>query len=179
MKLAWRTFILLFIVIIIIIRHYLGHDRPVSASSNGLFRGLPSRLRPFGLYSALFLASCCCSFLLRVAVNLICVSLVSFQPVLLSTLPNFSHSFCGQTMCVSRCSSEKFHLDWCQSLFILLSGVPNYVARSFSPAVTIWVYRNVSPYIHNSFLLGKVLIIIIIIINIKDWTLWSVPSPEL
>jgi hypothetical protein len=127
--------------------------------------------------SALFLASWCCSSLLHVAVNLICVSLVSLQPVLLSTLPEFSHSFCGQTMCVSRCSSEKFHLDWCQSLFIPLSGVPNYFEKSFSPTISIWVYRNVSPYIHNSFLLGKVLIILII--NIKNWTLWSVPSPEL
>ena len=33
---------------IIIIRHELGLDRPVSASSNSLFKGLPSRLRPFG-----------------------------------------------------------------------------------------------------------------------------------
>jgi hypothetical protein len=36
-------------VIIIIIRHQLGLDRPVSASSNSLFEDLPSRLRPFGL----------------------------------------------------------------------------------------------------------------------------------
>ena len=32
-----------------IIRHELGLDRPVSASSNSLFKGHPSRLRPFGL----------------------------------------------------------------------------------------------------------------------------------
>jgi len=32
----------------IIIRHQLGPDRPVSASSNSLFKGPPSRLRPFG-----------------------------------------------------------------------------------------------------------------------------------
>ena len=36
-------------IVIIIIRHQLGLDRPVSASSNILLRGLPS-LRPFGLY---------------------------------------------------------------------------------------------------------------------------------
>ena len=36
------------IIITIIIRHELGLSRPVSASSNGLFKGLPSRLRPFG-----------------------------------------------------------------------------------------------------------------------------------
>jgi hypothetical protein len=34
---------------IIIIRHQLDLDRPVSASSNSLFKVLPSRLRPFGL----------------------------------------------------------------------------------------------------------------------------------
>ena len=38
-----------YIIIIIILRHELGFDRPVSASSNSLFKGLPSRLRPFGL----------------------------------------------------------------------------------------------------------------------------------
>jgi len=37
------------IIIIIIIRHELGPDRPVSASSNILFKGLPSRLCPFAL----------------------------------------------------------------------------------------------------------------------------------
>jgi hypothetical protein len=37
------------IIIIIIIRHQLFLDRPVSASSNSLFKGLPSRLRPFVL----------------------------------------------------------------------------------------------------------------------------------
>jgi len=33
----------------IIIRHKLDLDRPVSASSNSRFKGLPNRLRPFGL----------------------------------------------------------------------------------------------------------------------------------
>ena len=37
------------IIMILIIRHELCHDRSVSASSNSLFRGLPSRLRPFSL----------------------------------------------------------------------------------------------------------------------------------
>jgi hypothetical protein len=37
------------IIIIIIIRRQSGLDRPVSASSNSLFKGFPSRLRPFGL----------------------------------------------------------------------------------------------------------------------------------
>ena len=35
--------------VIIIIRHQLGLDRPLSATSNSLFKGHPSRLRPFGL----------------------------------------------------------------------------------------------------------------------------------
>jgi len=37
------------IIIIIIIRHELGLSRPFSASSNSLFTGLSSRLRPFFL----------------------------------------------------------------------------------------------------------------------------------
>ena len=36
-------------LIIIIIRHRLGLDRPFAASYNGLLKGLPSRFRPFGL----------------------------------------------------------------------------------------------------------------------------------
>ena len=36
-------------IIIIIIHHELGRHRPVPASSNSLFRSLPSRLLPFGL----------------------------------------------------------------------------------------------------------------------------------
>jgi hypothetical protein len=36
------------IMAIIIIRHQLGLDRPVSVSSNSLFKGFTSRLHPFG-----------------------------------------------------------------------------------------------------------------------------------
>jgi hypothetical protein len=36
-------------IIIIIIDHELGPDRPVSALSSSLFKGLPSRVRPFRL----------------------------------------------------------------------------------------------------------------------------------
>jgi amino acid transporter len=47
--------IIIIIIITINIRHELGLDRPVSASSNNLFQGLPSRLRPFGLqFSIIF-----------------------------------------------------------------------------------------------------------------------------
>ena len=67
--------------------------------------------------SALFLASCCCSFLLHVVANLICILLVSRQLVLFSDLPKFLHSF-AVTKGVLRCCSEKFHLHWRQ--FFLL-----------------------------------------------------------
>ena len=43
------------IIIIFIIRHELGLDRPVSASSNSLLKGLPSRLHLIGLqFSTIF-----------------------------------------------------------------------------------------------------------------------------
>ena len=37
------------IIVIVIIRHGLGLNRPVVDSSNNLFQGLPSRLRPFSM----------------------------------------------------------------------------------------------------------------------------------
>ena len=40
--------LIVIITIIIKIRHELGVNSPVSVSSNSLFKGLPSRLRPFG-----------------------------------------------------------------------------------------------------------------------------------
>jgi hypothetical protein len=49
--------------------------------------------------SVLFLASCCCSFLLHLISNLICIFLVSCQLVVLATLPKYLHSFCGQKGC--------------------------------------------------------------------------------
>jgi len=41
--------IIITIIIIVSIRHELGSGRPLSASSNSLFKGLTGRLRPFGL----------------------------------------------------------------------------------------------------------------------------------
>jgi hypothetical protein len=41
--------VVIIIIIIIIIRNQLDLKRPVSPSSSSLFKGLPSRLRPFGL----------------------------------------------------------------------------------------------------------------------------------
>jgi len=46
--------------------------------------------------TALLLAFCCCSFLLHVIANLICIILISDQLVLLSSLPKFLHSFYGK-----------------------------------------------------------------------------------
>jgi len=46
--------------------------------------------------SALFLAFCCCSFLLHVAENLICIFLVSCQLVLLSALTELLRPCCGR-----------------------------------------------------------------------------------
>ena len=82
---------------IITIHHELiDLNRPVSASSNGLLKRLPIRLRPLVYKSASFLVPCCCSLSLYVVVNLICIFLVSCQLVLLLTFPKFLHSFCGQ-----------------------------------------------------------------------------------
>jgi len=78
-------------------RHYpslVKFDRPASASSNTLFRDLPSRLRPFGLLFSIILSSCRCSFWFNVVANLICIFLVSRLMVLLSALPKFLCSFC-------------------------------------------------------------------------------------
>ena len=83
--------------------------------------------------SASFLASCC-SFLLLVLVNLIFFSF-SRQLVLLSNFTKFLHSFCGQKG-VPGCFSEKFHLDWWQSFFILLSA-NHYIILSSS-----WLLSN-------------------------------------
>jgi uncharacterized RDD family membrane protein YckC len=77
------------IIIIIIIRHQLDLDRPVSASSNNLFEGLPRRLLPFGLQFSIIFAILLLFILLPVVANLICVLLVSGQLVLLSVIQNF------------------------------------------------------------------------------------------
>ena len=48
---------------------------------------------------ALFFAFHCCSFLLNLVANLICIFLVSCQLILLSYHPKFLHSFCGYEGC--------------------------------------------------------------------------------
>jgi hypothetical protein len=73
----------------------LGLDRPVSASSNSLFEGLPNILHPILLWFSIFWASFC-PFLLHVVDNLIRICLVSRRLALISNLPEFLHFFCGQ-----------------------------------------------------------------------------------
>ena len=45
------------VVVVIIVRHQVGRDSRVSASSNNLFKGLPIRLRPTGLQSSVIFAT--------------------------------------------------------------------------------------------------------------------------
>ena len=87
------------IIIIIIICHQLGLDRPVSASSNSLFKGFHVVFVHWVYNASLFLASCYYPFLLHVVADLVCIFFVSRQLVLLSTLPKFLHSFSGQKLC--------------------------------------------------------------------------------
>jgi len=82
----------LLLPLLVTIRHELGLDRPVSASSNSLFKIPPSHLHLF-YNSTLFLPPCCCSFSLHVVVNLVRIFLVSRQMVLFSTLPKISSFF--------------------------------------------------------------------------------------
>jgi hypothetical protein len=70
-------------IIIIILRHELGIDRNVPSSSNISSKVFQVVFVHLVYSSALFLPSCCCSFLLHVVVNLIYIFLVSGQLVLL------------------------------------------------------------------------------------------------
>jgi hypothetical protein len=66
--------------------------KPASAPSNGLFKDLPSPQIYLFYNSALFVTSCCCSYLLHVVASLICIFLISRPLVLLSDLPKFLYS---------------------------------------------------------------------------------------
>jgi hypothetical protein len=115
----WTVITIIIIIVIIIICHELGLVRPDSSSTDNLFKGLPCRLRPFGLNSALFLASySCCSVLLHFV--------TSYDLYLLrftSTVSTFNTSrkfnfFYGYTefipsffwKCLSRLMSIEFYL---------------------------------------------------------------------
>jgi hypothetical protein len=92
----------------------LGLDRPVSVSSNNLFKVLPRSSQTVFFYlvynSALYLASCCFSFLLHVVPNFICIFLVSCQLVLLWTIPELFPSMFGQKGCSRLFFWKKFNL---------------------------------------------------------------------
>ena len=107
--------------IIIIIYHEWGLNRPVSASSKNPYKSLPSRPCPFGLVSALFLASCC-SLLLNVVANFICIFLVSIKWFYYQLFQNFFIPFVVKKG-VPCCPSEKLHLYWCQSGFFFFARV--------------------------------------------------------
>jgi hypothetical protein len=83
------TITIIIIVVVVVARDELRLDKPVSfflIVSSKVFQGVFVHL----VYnSALFLAPCCCLFLLHVVANLICVFLVSLQLVLLSALQIF------------------------------------------------------------------------------------------
>ena len=69
-----EIFFILYVTIII--RHQLGIDRPVPATSNSLI--VPSKIFQVDFFhlvcnSTLFLASWFCSFLLHVAANFLCI----------------------------------------------------------------------------------------------------------
>jgi hypothetical protein len=87
------------IIIIIIIRHELGLNRSVSASSKSFQRSSKSSSSIWSIihhsfWHLLF------SFFLHVVANLISIFLVSRQLVLPSALPKFLRSFCGQKVCI-------------------------------------------------------------------------------
>jgi hypothetical protein len=72
--LSCTTFMRSILGLIVVIRHELGFNRPVSTSSYSLFKGLPNQFVFVHVVnnSALYLASCC-SFLLQVVASFICI----------------------------------------------------------------------------------------------------------
>ena len=72
-KFLYRNLIAVYcenVTIIVIIRHALGPERPVTVSSDSFFKGRPCRLRPFvlqfniifGILLLLILVTCCSQF---------------------------------------------------------------------------------------------------------------------
>ena len=102
-----------FFIIMIITRHQLGLDRPVSASSNSLFKGLPIRLSPFGTEIIIISDILLLLYLLHVVASVICIFLVSRQLVRLPVPPNFFFIHFVIKEGVAGCSYEKFQLYWC------------------------------------------------------------------
>jgi hypothetical protein len=78
---------------LVTIRHQLGFDRAVSAKYNSLFKGLPSRLRPFGLQFSIIFAILLLLILVTCRSQFDFIFLVYRQPVVLSTLPKIPSFF--------------------------------------------------------------------------------------
>jgi len=105
------------IIIIILIRHELGLDRPVSVSSDSLFKGHPSRLRPFDVQCSVIFGiillfvpvKCHCQFDLYLLSFSSAGSTCSFSQI--SSLLLWSKRVCPAVLL------QKFHLDLCQSFF--------------------------------------------------------------
>ena len=93
LSVRWYNILLYILIIIIIIRHDLGLNRPVSAPPKVSSKVFQVVFEHFFYNSTLLFVSCCCLFLLHVVANLTCIFLVSRQLVLLSTLPKFLNSF--------------------------------------------------------------------------------------
>jgi hypothetical protein len=93
------------VTVIIISRDQSDPDISVSASSNSLFKGLPSRLRPVGLQFDIIFVILCYSFLLHDVDKLVFIFLVSRQLCL-----NFFIPFVVKKGVVGS-SYEKFNLD--------------------------------------------------------------------
>jgi len=100
---------IIIIIVIIIIRHQLDLDRPVSASSNNLYKDLPRRLRPFGLQFGIILAILFL-FILVTWRSQFHLYLLRFSSTGSFFNSSEMSSFCGQKS-VRGSSSEKFHLD--------------------------------------------------------------------
>jgi hypothetical protein len=86
-------------IIITLTRHQLDLERPISASYDCPFKGLPSLLPPFGLQFSipfdillLFILVTC-----RSKFDLYLLSFLSTDSE--STIPKFLHSFCGHQEC--------------------------------------------------------------------------------
>jgi hypothetical protein len=103
LKFAGILVVVVVIISIIIIITIL--DRPVSASSNSLFKGLPNRLRPFGLFNITFGIQL---FVLVTRRSQFDLYLLSFSSIgLLSALPKVVIPSVAKKG-VADCSSEKF-----------------------------------------------------------------------
>ena len=115
-----------FFIIMIITRHQLGLDRPVSASSNSLFKGLPIRLSPFGTEIIIISDILLLLYLLNVVASVICIFLVSRQLVRLPVLPNFFSSILWSNKVYRAVPMKNFSSIDVSRFLSFFSKVPNF-----------------------------------------------------